>query len=171
MSRSRPDPTPWRPTEIVVGGIGRAHGLDGAAYLEGHGGVVPLRPGTRVAVDGRPAVIADRRGTDQRPILRLNIASTREQIEALRGAKVSVPAAALPAVDEDEYFHVDLIGCAVHCGDRLVGTVSQVFPYPANDVLEVIGDAEQVLVPFAADVVLAVDVPGRRIELREGFFG
>ena len=40
----------------------------------------------------------------------------------------------------DEFFHVDLIGCAVRSGDRELGTVHDVLAYPANDVLEVRAD-------------------------------
>ncbi len=153
----------------MVGRVGRPHGLDGALKLEGHGGSVPLRKGTHVTLDGRPALIVERRGTDERPILRLDIASTREGAEALRGIDVSVPTASLPEPDEDEYFHIDLVGCRVFAGEQLLGTVQTVHPYPANDVLELTGDGEPVMVPFAADVVESVDLPARRIEVREDF--
>jgi 16S rRNA processing protein RimM len=166
MSRSSPD-TPWRPGRIVVGRIGRPHGLDGSVYLEGHGGVVPLAPGTRVTIGERTAVIRGRRGTDQRPILRFDLAATREDAEALRGQPVSVPSRRLPKPDADEYFHVDLIGCAVYAGDRRLGEVAAVLEYPANDVLDVRGGEHDLLLPFAADAVLEVDVAGRRISVRE----
>jgi 16S rRNA processing protein RimM len=155
----------------VVGRIGRPHGLDGAVHLEGHGGVVPLAGGGHVRVGTHETRIAERRGTAERPILRLELAADRAAAEALRGLEVSVPAADLPPTGDDEYFHVDLIGCAVHAGAVAVGIVRDVHAYPANDVLQVEpGDGgEVVLVPFAADVVVAVDVPGRRIDLREDF--
>jgi 16S rRNA processing protein RimM len=172
MSRSAPDPSarPWRPAEIVVGRIGRAHGLDGSVHLDGHGGAVPLAPGTAVTVGGRAARVLGRRGTDERPILRFDLAADREAAEALRGQPVTVPAERLPEPDADEYFHVDLEGCAVVAGERRLGEVARVLEYPANDVLEV-RDAEgrELLIPFAADVVLEVDVPGRRIAVREDF--
>jgi 16S rRNA processing protein RimM len=166
MSRSSPD-TPWRPDRIVVGRVGRAHGLDGSVYLDGHGGVVPLAPGTRVAIGERPAVIRGRRGTAERPILRFDLAATREDAEALRGQPVSVPSRRLPQPEPDEYFHVDLIGCAVYAGERRLGEVVDVLTYPANDVLDVRGGDEGLLLPFAADAVLEVDVAGRRILVSE----
>ena len=46
MSRSLPDPS-WRPPRVVIGAVGRGHGLDGFVHLVGHGGVVPLEPGRR----------------------------------------------------------------------------------------------------------------------------
>jgi 16S rRNA processing protein RimM len=170
MSKSRSSESrPWRPEAIVVGRIGRPHGLDGSVKLEGHGGAVPLPVGTSVTVGDRPAVIVERRGTDERPILRLDIASTREAAEAIRGADVSVPSSELPETDDDEYFHVDLIGCEVRAGSRVIGVVRTVYTYPANDVLEVESDAGTVLVPFAADVIERVDLDGRLIEVAGEF--
>ena len=168
MSKSPAD-TPWRPPTIVVGRVGRAHGLDGAVHLKDHGGVVLLRSGLAVTLGGRPAVIVERRGTDLRPILRFDCAADRDAADALRGLEVEVPASALPDPDPDDYLHVDLIGCRVTSGDRELGTVAGVLVYPANDVLDIRGDGEPVLVPFAADVVLSVDVAGRHIAIREDF--
>ena len=164
MSRSQPD-RGWRPDRIEVGRIGKPHGLDGSVTLTGHGGTVPMALGTEVEVGGRPATIVGRKGTDERPIVRFDIAASREQAQELRGQSVTVPVAALPEPDEDEFFHVDLIGCEVWCGERRVGTVRTVRTYPANDVLEL--ESGEML-PFVDDAVDAVDVVARRIELREG---
>ncbi len=172
MSKS-PTDTPWRPPTIVVGRVGRAHGLDGAVYLDGHGGAVPVRRGLEVTVGGRPAVITDRRGGDSHPIVRFDLASDRTAAEALRGYDVEVPASMLPPPqpDADDYLHVDLIGCRVTAGERAIGTVADVLTYPANDVLEVRSahDPEPVLVPFAVDVVETVDLAARLITIRADF--
>jgi 16S rRNA processing protein RimM len=150
----------------VVGAVGRPHGLDGYLHLSGYGGVVPLDPGTAVRVGEREAVVVGRKGTADRPLLRLDITDSRQAVEALRGADVSVAADALPATEQDEFFHVDLLGCRVVCGDRELGIVARVQEYPANDVLEL--DSGQ-LVPFVDEVVVAVDVPGRTLRVVEDF--
>jgi 16S rRNA processing protein RimM len=171
MSKS-PTDTPWRPPTIVVGRVGRAHGLDGAVYLDGHGGAVALTRGLQVTVGGRAAQIVDRRGSDAHPIVRFDLAADRNAAEALRGLDVEVPASALPPPqpDAEDYLHVDLIGCRVTAGERDLGTVTDVLSYPANDVLEVRGDdADPVLVPFAADVIETVDLAARRIAIRSDF--
>ena len=165
MSRSQPVPS-WRPSRIVVGAVGRPHGLDGYLHLSGYGGVVPLDPGTAVRVGEREAVVMGRKGTADRPLLRLDITDSRQSVEALRGADFSVAADALPATEQDEFFHVDLLGCRVVCGDRELGIVARVQEYPANDVLEL--DSGQ-LVPFVDEVVVAVDVPGRTLRVVEDF--
>jgi len=132
---------------------------------------VPLAPGTEVEVDGRPAVIVARKGTAERPILLLDAASDRDGAEAIRGREVTVPAGLLPATDGGEYFHVDLVGCAVRSGSRELGTVHDVLAYPANDVLDVrpSDGSERLLIPFVADVVVSVDVSERVVGIRDDF--
>lgn len=154
-----------------MGRIGRPHGLDGSVHLDGHGGAVPLRVGAEIEVGGRPAVIVARKGTAERPILRLDLASDRDGAEALRGSEVTVPGGSLPETEGDEYFHVDLVGCTVCAGRRELGTVADVLAYPANDILQVRpGDgSDAFMVPFVEDVVVRVDVAARVVEIREGF--
>jgi 16S rRNA processing protein RimM len=165
MSRSQPEPA-WRPHRIVIGAVGRAHGLDGFVHLVGHAGTVPLEPGTPVRVGDVDTTIADRKGTSERPLVRFALAGSRAAADELRGRDVTVAAAALPATDEDEFFHVDLIGCEVRCEDRPIGTVAAVHEYPANDVLEL--DSGE-MIPFVDEVVVAVDVPARTLTLADGF--
>ncbi len=163
MSRSLTD---WRPQRVVVGAVGKAHGLDGATHLVGYGGVVPIARGTEVLIGDRPAVVIERKGTHDRPIVRFDVAATRDAIEELRGMDVTVAAGSLPDTDDDEFFHVDLLGCQVRCGDRMLGRVKRIHEYPANDVLELDGGE---MIPFVEDVVISVDIPGRRLDLVEGF--
>jgi 16S rRNA processing protein RimM len=166
MSRSQPDPS-WRPERVTVGRIGKPHGLDGSVHLTGHGGAIPMEPGTAVLVGQQEAVIVSRKGTAERPILRFDIASSRNDVEALRGLSVTVEAGSLPDTPDDEFFHVDLLGCTVRAGERELGVVVAVHEYPANDALELdSGD----LVPFVDDVVEAVDPPARLITVREDLF-
>ena len=54
-------------------------------------------------------------------------------------------------------------------GSHAIGKVTTVHSYPANDVLELAGVDGAVLVPFSADVVHSVDLPARRIDVREDF--
>ena len=154
-----------------MGRVGRPHGLDGSVHIEGHGGVVPLRTGIEIEVGGRPAVIVERRGTAERPILRLDLASDRDGAEAMRGQELSVPAALLPLTEGDEFFHVDLIGCSVRSrrprarqGPRRPGLSGERRARRAAD-----DGSEPVLVPFAEDVVTGVDIPERVVTIREDF--
>ena len=54
----------------------------------------------------------------------------------------------------------------MRCGGRSLGTVRRLHEYPANDVLEL--DSGE-MIPFVTDVVVAVDVAGRSLQVVEGF--
>ncbi|MFM8828415.1 MAG: ribosome maturation factor RimM, partial [Actinomycetota bacterium] len=93
----------------------------------------------------------------------------RDAAAALTGGSVMVEPARLPAPDDPDTFYVrDLSGFEVRCGERLVGTVRDVQPGPANDALAVVTPDGEILLPFTADAVTAVDGGDRRITLREG---
>lgn len=91
--------------------------------------------------------------------------ANREAAEALRGVRLYVARKALPATNEDEFYHADLIGLPVETkeGARL-GTVGAVHNFGAGDILEVrdAGGGE-ILLPFSDAVVPVVDIAGRRI--------
>jgi 16S rRNA processing protein RimM len=90
----------------------------------------------------------------------------RNAAEALRGAAIEVPRAALGELSPGEFLVDDLVGCEVVDGARSVGVVSDVLLLPAADVIEVdVGKGEPVLVPLIADAVRGVDVAARRIDV------
>jgi 16S rRNA processing protein RimM len=64
--------------------------------------------------------------------------ATRDAAEALKGVGLYVPRAALPAPEDDEYYAIDLIGCAVqHVGGEALGVVKAVTDFGAGDLLEI----------------------------------
>ncbi len=82
----------------------------------------------------------------------------RDQAFALKGCEIAVPRSEMPALDDDEYYWVDLVGMEVrNTQDEYLGVVERLFATGANDVLVVKdGDTERLL-PFVAAVVLKVD--------------
>jgi 16S rRNA processing protein RimM len=116
----------------------------------------------------------------------------RDQAEALRGMSVCAPRAIFPKPDQDEYYWVDLIGCALYGEDAgekvLIGEVLEVMDNGAHGVLRVglqqaaqaestespptspvaILDAKgrqaETLVPFVRAHIHAVDLVRRRID-------
>lgn len=89
----------------------------------------------------------------------------RNAAEALKGLRLYVSRDALPALEEDEFYHADLIGLGVDqvAGDRL-GTVKAVHDFGAGDVLEVIREeGGSVFLPFTRAVVPVVDIAGGRL--------
>jgi 16S rRNA processing protein RimM len=74
----------------------------------------------------------------------------RSAAEALRGSLIEVERAALPTLEEGEYYHADLIGLpAVDREGRPVGKVASVENYGASDLLEIeLVDGRRSLIPF-----------------------
>lgn len=90
---------------------------------------------------------------------------TREAAEALRNTALYVPRALLPEPDDDEFYHVDLIGCRVEAldGERL-GVVKAVQNFGAGDLLEItLPDGKTWFLPFTKDAAPIVEVGAKRV--------
>jgi 16S rRNA processing protein RimM len=118
-----------------------------------------------VVVDGRRLEIVRRAGTSDRPILRLEGHTSRDAAEALRGSALLVPVEEAPALDEDEYWAHDLVGCRVVDGAREVGVVTRMVALPSCEALEV-GES---LIPLVRDAIRSVDVDAQVIDVDMGF--
>jgi 16S rRNA processing protein RimM len=159
------------PQDLDAGRVGRPHGLDGSFHV--------TRPDARLLegrdellLDGRPVKVERHAGTPERPILRLAGHATRDAVEALRGAQLSVPADAAPALEEGEYWAHELAGCLVVDGDRTVGEVRRMLPLPSCEALEVArAEGGELLVPMVRDAIRSVDVHARRIDVDLAFLG
>jgi 16S rRNA processing protein RimM len=83
----------------------------------------------------------------------------RDAALALRGSELCVPRAELPALTDDEFYLIDLIGLAAHTPDgRVAGRVQDVIEYPTAQALrlEVEGGVREVplLSPYVVDIRL-----------------
>jgi 16S rRNA processing protein RimM len=152
---------------LHAGRVGRPHVLDGSFHV-----VEPaprlLWVGASIFVGERATEVLRRAGTDERPIVRVGLASDRTEVEALRGEQLRAPREAAPALEEDEYWAEDLVGCAVVAGERTLGTVQRLVAYPSCEVLELDGGE---LIPLVRDAVRRVDPAARRIEVDDAFLG
>jgi 16S rRNA processing protein RimM len=62
---------------------------------------------------------------------------TKEEADALKGVKLFVPRANLPATDEDEFYIVDLLGCKAESLDgQVLGVICAVWNFGAGDIIE-----------------------------------
>jgi 16S rRNA processing protein RimM len=160
------------PSDVVAGRVGRPHGLDGAFHVTF---AVPglLARGRVVRVGDRAAEIASVRGTPERPVVRLAGVEDRTAAEALRGAELMVPREEAPALEEDEWYAADLVGCRVVDGDAAVGEVRELVALPSCEALEVArpGGGAPLLVPLVRDAVRSVDVDARVIDVSLAFLG
>lgn len=87
---------------------------------------------------------------------------SREDAAALKGFEIGVPREQLPVAASDEFYWADLIGLrVVNVGQQELGRVARIVQTGANDVLVVAdneNEAREILIPFIADAIKAVDV-------------
>jgi 16S rRNA processing protein RimM len=106
---------------------------------------------------------------------RLKGVTSRDEAEALTGTKLYVPHSRLPAREEDEWYHTDLIGISALDREGVaIGSVVAVHNFGAGDLLEIrpASGGATVLMPFTRDTVPEVDVEGGwlRIAPPDGLF-
>jgi 16S rRNA processing protein RimM len=146
---------------VVVGRIGRPHGLDGSFVVEHPSETASLfEPGATLYVGGEPVSVAGRKRSGGRLVVKLD-----RPVE--RGADLTVPRAELPEPETDSYYVFQLVGLdVVEEGGRQLGTVQDVAPGVANDVLEL--DSGLAL-PMHEECVREVDLSEGRIVVAAGF--
>lgn len=154
---------------ICVGSIGGAYGVQGDVRIKSFCAepTAIADYGPLFSEDGKHAFSL----TLLRPIkngfsVRIDGVATKEQADALKGAKLYVSRDALPALPDDEYYHTDLVGLTVlDTGGTELGKVHAVHNHGASDVLEIKlpGSSATALLPFTLDAVPTVDLASGRI--------
>jgi 16S rRNA processing protein RimM len=91
--------------------------------------------------------------------------TNRNEAERLNGLELYVARENLPATDDDEYYHADLIGlAAVTTAGEPLGKVIAIHNFGAGDIIEIAPPAgATVLLPFTKAVVPTVDLRGGRV--------
>jgi 16S rRNA processing protein RimM len=144
-----------------VGRVGRPHGLDGSFVVE-DASEDPERfePGATLLVKGETAEVVERKRAGGRIVIRLD-----RRVD--RGAALEVRRDALPEPEAGEYYVFQLVGLDVEEeGGRALGTVTEVVPGIANDVLEL---DTGLSLPLVEACVREVDLERRRILVAPGF--
>ena len=157
------------PSQICVARIGAAHGVRGAVKLwtftedplaVKHYGPLSTKDGAR------QFEVTHVREAKDHLVATLKGVASREDAERLNGIELYVARDKLPATDEDEFYHADLIGLAAvtQQGDAL-GRIIAVHNYGAGDISEIApnGGGETKLLPFTNAVVPTVDLAAKRV--------
>lgn len=96
----------------------------------------------------------------------------RDTAERFKGWYVAAPRDAMPEPDEDEYYWHDLIGLRVENLDgELLGKVEGLISTGAHDVLRVVDDETERLIPFVAAYAQEIDLAGGviRVDWQKGW--
>jgi 16S rRNA processing protein RimM len=157
--------------QVVVGRIGRPHGLRGEVTVQvttddpderfAAGAVLGTDPPAR-----GPLTVAGMRRSGPVLVIGFDGITDRNAAEALRGTTLTLDSADLPVPDDpEEFYDHQLIGLSV--ADRtgiVLGTVVQVWHPPASPVLVVDRpDGSQEFVPFVSAIVPVVDLEHGRL--------
>ncbi|MGH1564926.1 ribosome maturation factor RimM [Mumia sp. DW29H23] len=162
--------------EIVVGRVGRAHGIRGEVSID----LTTDEPERRFA-PGSSVVLRPRSGADRtmsvrsarphqgRLLVTFDAVPDRTAAEALRGAQVVVDVDASERPDDpEEFYDHQLEGLRVLSGGVERGTVREVLHLPAQDMLAVERpDGVEVLVPFVVALVPEVDLEAGVVHVAE----
>jgi 16S rRNA processing protein RimM len=145
---------------IALAAVAGAHGVKGELRLKLFSDSADsLAAHETVYVGGVQRRLLFVRAGGKTAVARLEGVSDRSAAEGLRGALVEVDRAALPPLDEGEYYHADLIG--LPCEDRegrRIGTVVAVENYGAGDLLEIeAADGKHSLIPFRDGIADLLD--------------
>ncbi len=146
---------------VVVGRVGRPHGLAGAFVVEGASDD-PERfdPGRVLRVAGEEARVEEVKRAGGRLVVRLDRPAERGQL-------LQVPRAELPELPDGSYYVCDLVGLeVVEEGGAALGRVAAVDAGVANDVLTT--DSGHAL-PVVEACVREVDLAAGRIVVAQGF--
>ena len=152
---------------VVVGRIGRPHGVRGLVTVEVRTDDPDLRfaPGAVLRTepaDRGPLTIAGCRWHREVLLLSIDGVESREAAEELRNTERHVPVADLPALeDPDVYYDHQLVGLTARLPDGTeLGTVSAVRHEGADLLVVRRVEGGELLVPFVTAIVPTVDVPG-----------
>jgi 16S rRNA processing protein RimM len=155
-------------TKICVAKIGAAHGVRGEVKLWPFTDdpLAVMRYGPLSTRDGaRQFEVVRAREDKGFLVASLKGIASREDAERLNGLELFVPRERLPATDDDEYYHADLIGLeAVTAADERLGRVVAIHNFGAGDIVEIAPPTgPTLLLPFTNAVVPTVDIAGGRI--------
>src|SRR6267378_5595446 len=154
--------------QICIARIGAAHGVRGAVKLWTftEDPLAVKAYGPLLTKDGaRSFEVATAREAKGHLVATLKGIATREDAERLNGVELYVAREKLPATDENEYYHADLIGlAAVSPADEPLGRVIAIHNFGAGDIIEIAPpQGTTMLLPFTNAVVPTVDLANGRV--------
>lgn len=123
-----------------------------------------------IGEDGDEPTLVEVESTRQGPnalLMRLAGVGSREDAEGLRGHTLCVPREALPALEEGEYYHADLIGLDAFDGERAVGKIIDVLDYPSAECLKIQCPGGYIEVPMLPKWLERVDVKAGKVHLKD----
>ncbi|MGH6925904.1 MAG: ribosome maturation factor RimM [Propylenella sp.] len=155
---------------ILLATIGAPHGVKGEVRVKSFAAdpTALVAYGPLTTDDGRSFEIGTLRASKGHMlIVKFRGVDDRNAAEALNGLSLYADRTALPAPDDDEFYHADLIGLAAFgpAGERL-GTVVAVHDFGAGDILDIQTEGgPSMMVPFTRACVPDIDIAAGRLTI------
>lgn len=165
MHKTQPEPR-----YLAVGRITRPHGVRGELRVE----VLTDYPEhiadlqrLYIGKQHRPYKVLGVRFHQDAMLLTLEGCEDRDTADALRGSLVEIAVENAVPLEEDEYYHFQVVGMQVETDEGAVlGEVVDVLTAPgANDVFVIYGPQGEILIPVIEDVILDFDTDANRIHV------
>jgi 16S rRNA processing protein RimM len=146
---------------VVVGRVGKPHGIGGAFVVEhASDDAARFAVGAELVAGDVPVRVEESKRSGGRLVVKLD-----RHVE--RGTELRVPTTSLPPPEPDSFYVFQLVGLeVVEAGGRMLGKVRDVANYDANDVLELDSGT---LLPLVEACVREIDLEGGRIVVSRGF--
>jgi 16S rRNA processing protein RimM len=145
---------------IPLAAVAGAHGIQGEVRLKLFtDSAESLARHAQLFVGGVERRLLKVRGDHKGAVARFEGVDDRTASEALRGSLVEIDRAALPPLDQGEYYHADLVGIPCVDGEgRALGSVVAVENFGAGDLLEVESEVgRRYLIPFRPGIADLTD--------------
>ncbi|MFT4979611.1 MAG: 16S rRNA processing protein RimM [Myxococcota bacterium] len=160
--------------EVILGRINGVFGIRGEVRLFLYNPLTDLLMGgadvvlrTEAGVR-RKARLSSRPGAGKRVLGRIAGVTTPEAARALMGADIIYPKALLPELEEDTYYHHEIIGIPVETeSGELLGTLQEIVTSGNVDLWVVRGHGTEAYIPAVGDEIVSVE-PGVKIIVADG---
>lgn len=155
-------------TRIEIGAIASAHGVRGAFKVKAFcdDPMALTSYGAVMLEDGRQLSIKAHSHAKGFVLCSAKEVTSRNEAESLRGALLFVQRQAMPDLQDDEFYHADLVGYHVvarHAGEE-IGPVIGIYDFGAGTVLEIKRSGKKpVMVPFADSYAPEIDDEAQRL--------
>ncbi len=161
------------PEWVVVGKLGKTFGLRGEIVVHRFAEAPGLfAAGAQLKLVGRNEsrlvhVVASRQ-MGKKFVARFEGLERVEEIQPWVGSTVEIASADLPDLEDDSFYHFELIGLEVYAADgRRLGTLEEILETGGNDIYCVRDGEHEVLVPAIRDAIAGIDLAAGRMDLKD----
>jgi 16S rRNA processing protein RimM len=89
-----------------------------------------------------------------------------EEAEILKESYLIIDGEQLDQIDADTFYHYELLNTEVYVNDEKIGSVAEISDNGVQDLLRVIGENVNFLIPFVDEFIEKIDVKNKKIYLK-----